>query len=232
MVMYTENKKDVFFIKAIIFDFDGTLADTLPVCFLAFESVFEKFDNREVTSEEIKAMFGPSETGIIRDNLKNNNYDEAIELYYEIYRDRHENLVQNNEDINTLLKRLKTNGYKLGIVTGKARRSLDISLDCLGLDNFFDVIITGDDVEFPKPHPEGINKALDYLDVLPNEAVFLGDSDADIMAGKQANVLTIGVHWLPNYQTIDFNVQPDEVYSSINELIASFSEKRLIGFEV
>lgn len=230
--MYTENKKDVFFIKAIIFDFDGTLADTLPVCFLAFESVFEKFDNREVTSEEIKAMFGPSETGIIRDNLKNNNYDEAIELYYEIYRDRHENLVQNNEDINTLLKRLKTNGYKLGIVTGKARRSLDISLDCLGLDNFFDVIITGDDVEFPKPHPEGINKALDYLDVLPNEAVFLGDSDADIMAGKQANVLTIGVHWLPNYQTIDFNVQPDEVYSSINELIASFSEKRLIGFEV
>lgn len=232
MVMYTENKKDVFFIKAIIFDFDGTLADTLPVCFLAFESVFEKFDNREVTSEEIKAMFGPSETGIIRDNLKNNNYDEAIELYYEIYRDRHENLVQNNEDINTLLKRLKTNGYKLGIVTGKARRSLDISLDCLGLDNFFDVIITGDDVEFPKPHPEGINKALDHLDVLPNEAVFLGDSDADIMAGKQANVLTIGVHWLPNYQTIDFNVQPDEVYSSINELIASFSEKRLIGFEV
>lgn len=230
--MYTENKKDVFFIKAIIFDFDGTLADTLLVCFLAFESVFEKFDNLEVTSEEIKAMFGPSETGIIRDNLKNNNYDEAIELYYEIYRDRHENLVQNNEDINTLLKRLKTNGYKLGIVTGKARRSLDISLDCLGLDNFFDVIITGDDVEFPKPHPEGINKALDHLDVLPNEAVFLGDSDADIMAGKQANVLTIGVHWLPNYQTIDFNVQPDEVYSSINELIASFSEKRLIGFEV
>lgn len=218
-------------IKAVIFDFDGTLADTLPVCFLAFESVFKKFDDREVTSEEIKAMFGPSETGIIRENL-NNNHDEAIELYYEIYREQHENLVQNNEDINTLLRKLKTTGYKLGIVTGKARRSLDISLDCLRLDEFFDVIITGDDVEFPKPHPEGIYKALEYLDVLPEEAVFLGDSDADIMAGKQANVFTIGVHWLPNYQTIEFSVQPDEVYSSINELIAFFSEKRLSGFEV
>lgn len=223
--MYKDEKEDVFVIKAVIFDFDGTLADTLPVCFLAFESVFKKFDNREVTSEEIMAMFGPSETGIIRENLKNNNYEEAIELYYEIYRDRHENIVQNNDDINTLLTMLKTNGYKLGIVTGKARRSLDISLDCLGLNHFFDVIITGDDVEFPKPHPEGIYKALGYLDVLPNEAVFLGDSDADIMAGKQANVLTIGVHWLPNYQTIDFNVKPDEVYSSINELIESFSKK-------
>lgn len=219
-------------IKAVIFDFDGTLADTLPVCFVAFESVFRQFDNREVNSEEIKAMFGPSETGIIRENLNNNNnYDEAIELYYEIYRDRHENLVQNNEDINTLLRRLKANGYKLGIVTGKARRSLDISLECLGLNEFFDVIITGDDVEFPKPHPEGIYKALEFLDVLPNEAVFLGDSDADILAGKKANVLTVGVQWLPNYQTAEFNVQPDEVYRSINDFISSFS-KRLSGVKV
>ena len=47
-------------IKAIIFDFDGTLANTLPVCFYAFLSVFKKFDNNEVTPDEIKAMFGPS----------------------------------------------------------------------------------------------------------------------------------------------------------------------------
>lgn len=214
-------------IKAVIFDFDGTLADTLPVCFLAFESVFKKFDNREVTSDEIKAMFGPSETGIIRENLKNNNYDEAIELYYEIYRERHENIVSDNQEINALLSMLKTKGYKLGIVTGKARKSLEISLAYLGLNNFFDVIVTGDDVEFPKPHPEGVNKALEYLKVSPNEAVFLGDSDADIMAGKQANVHTIGVHWLPNYQTIDFNIQPDEVYSNINEFLASFSEHKV-----
>jgi pyrophosphatase PpaX len=214
----------VIIIKAVIFDFDGTLADTLPVCFLAFDAVFREFDNREVTTEEIKAMFGPSETGIIRENLKNNNYDEAIELYYDIYRERHRNIVQNNEEINTLIRQLKTNGYKLGIVTGKARRSLDISLDCLGLNNIFDVIITGDDVEFPKPHPEGIYKALEHLNVSHKEAVFLGDSDADIMAGKQANVYTIGVQWLPNYQTIDFSIQPDKVYSTINEFLPSLSK--------
>ncbi|CAM3816434.1 HAD family hydrolase [Mesobacillus thioparans] len=217
-------------IKAVIFDFDGTLADTLPVCFLAFESVFKEFDNRAVTSEEIKAMFGPSETGIIRENLKNYNYDEAIELYYEIYKERHYNLVKDNEDINTLLKLLKTAGYKLGIVTGKAKRSLDISLDCLGLHNIFDVVITGDDVEFPKPHPEGIYKALEFLNVLPNEAIFLGDSDADIMAGKKANVHTIGVHWLPTYQTVNFTVHPDEIYSNINDFISSIT-KRVSEFQ-
>jgi pyrophosphatase PpaX len=214
----------VIVIKAVIFDFDGTLADTLPVCFLAFEAVFKEFDNRDITSEEIKAMFGPSETGIIRKNLNNKNYDKAIELYYEIYGGRHRNTVQDNEDVTALLRQLKTNGYKLGIVTGKARRSLDISLDSLGLKNFFEVLITGDDVEFPKPHPEGIFKALEQLNVSPQEAVFLGDSDADIMAGKQANVYTIGVQWLPNYQSIEFSVQPDEIYSNINEFLPFISE--------
>ncbi|QOK30106.1 HAD family hydrolase (plasmid) [Cytobacillus oceanisediminis] len=209
--------------KAVIFDFDGTLADTLPVCFLAFETVFKKFDNREVTTEEIIEMFGPSETGIIRKNLKNNNYDEAIELYYEIYQDQHSNIVQNNEEIKTLLEQLKTNGYKLGIVTGKARRSLDISLDCLGLNTFFDVIITGDDVEFQKPNPEGIYKALENLNVSHKEAVFLGDSEADIIAGKEASVTTIGVQWLPNIQTIEFKTQPDEIYSSMKGFLRFLS---------
>ncbi|WP_108669349.1 HAD family hydrolase [Peribacillus acanthi] len=207
--------------KAVIFDFDGTLADTLPVCFIAFKGVFKEFDNREVTTEEIIAMFGPSETGIIRENLRNSDYEKAIELYYEKYNDHHRTIVQNNEEINSLIHQLKTDGYKLGIVTGKARRSLDISLDCLGLKNVFDVIVTGDDVEFPKPHPEGINKALEQLSVSNKEAVFLGDSDADILAGKRANVYTIGVQWLPNYQTMEFKVQPDEVYSNINEFLPS-----------
>lgn len=49
---------------------------------------------------------------------------------------------------------------KLGIVTGKARRSLDISLKALRMDHYFDVIITGDGVINPKPHPEGVMEAL------------------------------------------------------------------------
>ncbi|WML50486.1 HAD family hydrolase [Neobacillus sp. PS3-34] len=209
-------------IKAVIFDFDGALADTLPVCFFAFQAVFKEFDNLEVTPDEIKAMFGPSETGIIRKNLLNENHEKAIELYYEKYDEKHRSVVQNNVEINNLLQNLKRNGYKLGIVTGKARRSLDISLKCLNMNNFFDVIVTGDDVNIPKPHPEGINKALALLNITNSEALFIGDSDADIQAGKQANVHTIGVQWLPNYQTLEFSVQPNQIFSSISEFIRCF----------
>lgn len=93
--------------KAIIFDFDGTLADTLPVCFYAFQAVFKEFDNKEVTSDEVKAMFGPSETGIIKENLLDSNQDEAIELYYDKYSEKHRELVVENEEMNDLLRFLK-----------------------------------------------------------------------------------------------------------------------------
>lgn len=204
-------------IKAFIFDFDGTLADTLPVCFNAFKAVFKEFDNIDISSDEILAMFGPSETGIIKENLVNKNYDKAIELYYTEYSENHRNMVPVNEELNDLLRLLKQEGYKLGIVTGKARRSLDISIESLNMKNLFDVIITGDDVQQPKPHPEGLNKALAQLQIKNSDAVFLGDSDADIMAGKQANVYTVGVQWLPDYQPFDFTIQPDQMFNSIKE---------------
>lgn len=211
--------KGVLDMKAIIFDFDGTLADTLPVCFQAFQSVFKKFDDREVDVEEIKAMFGPSETGIIRANLKNDHHDLAIEHYYETYADMHNQFVSTNEEIDRLLKSLKKKGFKLGIVTGKAKRSLDISLNILCMNDLFDVMITGDDVTSPKPHPEGIHKALEQLNIDHSHAVFIGDSNADILAGKEANVYTIGVQWLPNYQSNEFEVQPDRILKRVDEFI-------------
>lgn len=211
----------MFNIKAVIFDFDGTLANTLPICFYAFQHVFKEFDNKDLTSEEIKAMFGPSETGIIRDNLSHINKEHAIELYYEKYTERHEQLVIHNKEIDDLIQYLKNKGIKLGIVTGKAKRSLDISLKSLQMDNLFDVIITGDDVHNPKPHPEGLIKALSLLGVENSEAIFIGDSDADIHAGVQANVFTIGVHWLPDYHSLEFAIEPNIVYKHVSEFMDS-----------
>lgn len=205
--------------KAVIFDFDGTLANTLPICYYAFQKVFKEFDNKELTSEEIKAMFGPSETGIIKENLTNLDKETAIELYYEKYLENHSNLVKHNEEIEKLINYLRNKGIKLGIVTGKARRSLDISLKKLEMDHYFDVIITGDDVMNPKPHPEGVIKALSILGVENNEAVFIGDSDADIQAGKEANVYTIGVRWLPDYQTEEFDIEPDSLFNNVHQFV-------------
>lgn len=166
-------------------------------------------------------MFGPSETEIIKENLSYENKNQAIELYYTTYLEKHSELVKYNKDIDELIRYLKNIGIKLGIVTGKAKRSLDISLEELQMGNFFDIIITGDDVNKSKPDPEGLLKALSIIGVESNEAMFIGDSDADIQAGLQAKVYTIGAQWLPDYQTKEFNYEPDAVYDSVSDFIAS-----------
>lgn len=77
-----------------------------------------------------------------------------IDYFYQHYEAIHAKIVQDNNEINQMLKQLKHNGLLLGIVTGKAQRSLQISLKRLQMGDYFDVMITGDDVEKPKPHPE------------------------------------------------------------------------------
>lgn len=203
--------------KAIIFDFDGTLANTLPICFYSFQSVFKEFDNRDLSNEDIKAMFGPSETGIIKENLIHLNKEQAIEMYYEKYLENHMQLVKQNHEIDDLLKYIKKLGLKLAIVTGKAKRSLDISLKALQMEELFEVLVTGDDVIDPKPHPEGVINALTLLNVQKEDAIFIGDSEADIVAGLQAGVVTIGVQWLEDYQTADFNTLPNQIFKEIND---------------
>ncbi|WP_096435181.1 HAD family hydrolase [Alteribacter populi] len=213
--------------KAIIFDFDGTLADTLPVCYNAFQYVFKEFDGKDLSPEEIKRMFGPSETGIIKENLSHVNKEEAIENYYTKYLDNHTYLVMENEEIKELLVYLQDKGIKLGIVTGKAKRSLDISLRALQMEHFFDVIITGDDVTQAKPHPEGVAKALSSLGVGNDEAMFIGDSDADVEAGIRANVITVGVNWLPNYQAVEFTSQPNLHFTNVSVFLETLKAGKL-----
>ncbi len=205
--------------KAIIFDFDGTLANTLPVCFHAFQQVFKKYDQRELTNEDVKAMFGPSETGIIQTNLQHSSIVEAIEDYYIHYLEDHEAAVPSNQEILHMLSRLKDAGYRLGIFTGKASRSLEISLEALNMKQFFDVMITGDDVQKPKPDPEGLHLAMELLGVSKAETMFVGDSDADILAGNKAGVFTVGVHWLPEYHSAEFAVIPNRLIKSVQEFM-------------
>src|SRR5690554_3031831 len=104
----------------ILFDFDGTVADTLSVCFHAFQEVFNKYDNRTLSNQEIIAMFGPSEVGIIQQNLINKNHmNEAFNDYYLYYEREHQNLVSMNRDVHELISIIHKKGILTGIVTGK-----------------------------------------------------------------------------------------------------------------
>ncbi|WP_342563580.1 HAD hydrolase-like protein [Paenibacillus sp. FSL R7-0345] len=108
-------------IQAVLFDFDGTLADTLPLSFTAFRTVFKQYENREVTNEELVAMFGPTEEEIIEVNFTDKAAaPQAVQDYFSIYEAGHNGESVRNSEINGLLQLLKDRGIRMAVITGKA----------------------------------------------------------------------------------------------------------------
>lgn len=207
--------------QTVLFDFDGTLADTLPVCIHSIHEAFKAYDGRTLTADEVVALFGPTEADIIRLNLSNRAAaEEAVRHFYDCYVREHDRMVKPNAAIAAMLDELKARGFRLGIVTGKGRDALHISLARLGLEPYFDVTVTGDEMTRPKPDPEGVLTAMKALGSQAESTVFVGDSEADIRAGKAAGVYTVGAHWLDNVQTRTFETAPDLYVKHPRELLA------------
>jgi phosphoglycolate phosphatase/pyrophosphatase PpaX len=88
------------------------------------------------------------------------------------------------------------------------------------LSSYFDVVITGDDVTHPKPHPEGILLAMEQLRAKASDTIYVGDSDADILAGRAAGLLTVGVNWLAVTQKAgQFDPQPDYLFADVQSFV-------------
>lgn len=206
-------------LKAVLFDFDGTLADTYDIIHFAFQGIYKEFLNRSVTKQDIVALFGPPEDIIIEQQFKaHGDIKPILKHYYDLYHRHHPDYSQPQPEMLNLLKLLKRQNLKIGIITGKGNKSLQISLCHLFPDISFDVTVAGDEVETPKPHPEGLNKALHVLGCTPRDAVFIGDSDFDICAGKAVGMQTIGVTWFDPERQFQFSEKPDILVHSVADL--------------
>ncbi len=203
--------------EAFIFDFDGTLADTYPLIMDAFNAFATRYTGREWSIAEIVALFGPPESDIIGNLVDDELRDEAIEYYYAAYRDLHRaDLLY--EGMDELMMELEARGKKMAIFTGKGRRSTEITLKELNLAGKFNPVVTGDDVNRGKPHPEGLLKAIRELKVNPEKTAMIGDHRSDILAGKAAGVFTIGALWHGYDNDALLQAGPDKAFESPAEL--------------
>lgn len=183
-----------------IFDFDGTLADTLPLAFMCFRETFLKFNNELLSNAQIEALFGGSEQTIIEHRVRGNikTKQQAVAFFYQLYQANHTLYANCPTKIRTMLTTLKQQGKTLAVFTGKGRKSLDYSLSALDLTDYFDFTVSDDEVEHSKPAPDGLRHILAHFQCSPQQAIYFGDSNADRLAGQAAGIETHQIDWISN----------------------------------
>ena len=184
-------------IDAVVLDLDGTLADTFGLLLVAFDAATRAVRGRELTRAEMVAHFGPgagTEAHIVA-ALAGREHPDDLAAFYEAYTGRHAEQVQVFPGLREALEEARSRGCATGMLTGKGRRSTDITLRELGVADLFDAVVTGDEAPAPKPDPRGLLLVLDRLAVPPSRALFVGDTIADIGAGRAAGTPVAAALW-------------------------------------
>ena len=211
-------------IKCVIFDLDGTIGDTVPLCIKAFKEAIEPLINRSVSNEEIIATFGPSEEGTIM-ALAPEFYEKGVEDYLEYYGHYHEMCPVPFDGIIDILKLLKEKGIRIAMVTGKGKYSTDITLKKFFIDEYFEIIETG--IVTGPSKPEGIERVLKYFnDFQKDEFIYVGDAPSDIVARRKVGVPVVSVAWA---QLVDSEklkkMVPDEFFDDVKEFSDWINER-------
>jgi phosphoglycolate phosphatase-like HAD superfamily hydrolase len=211
-------------IKAVIFDLDGTLANTLPLCIQAFRKSVEPLVNRSITDTEIIATFGPSEEGTIM-ALAPDQYEKGVAGYLQHYEALHNMCPVPFKGIKELLILLQQKGVRIAMVTGKGKYSTEISLKYFELAHFFEIIETGSPTGPRKAG--GIQNILDHFaNTEKDEVIYVGDAPSDITACRKVGISIVAAAWAETAEPEALKyLQPEHLFYTIQDFASWLNER-------
>lgn len=210
--------------EAVIFDLDGTLADTIPTVARLYNQVLHQFTGQHWTLPELLQYFGPPEDIIFERicNDKSLRGPLSAQMLAEYYRlsEAHGAEFRAFAGLHELITELKARGLRVGVFTSGVTVAAHIRLRHAGLLDLFEAVIGGDQVTQYKPHPEGLQRLLKQFQLEPRAALFVGDSPLDIQAGRAAGTTTAGVLWGASSRATLAAAQPDHLFEEPAQLCA------------
>lgn len=183
-------------IKLVVLDFDGTLADTLQVILDSMQATLRVLGLPPRSNAECKAMIGLRLTEIperLFPELKGigPRYAETYREQFALY--NVPGAVPLFSGVMETLHELSRRGFLLSIASSRAHDSLDKYLRDLHLEEIVPFIVAAEDVTHAKPDPEPVLKTLSHFSLQPQEVLVVGDTDFDILMGRNAGCYTCGV---------------------------------------
>jgi pyrophosphatase PpaX len=198
---------------------DGTIVDTNELIIQSFLHTLEGETEQPYTRERIIPHMGFPLLEQLRFFTGKDQVDELAVKYRKFNLDKHDELVTEFPHVREVLAELQRRNIRMGVATNKMRMTTLMGLKMCGIDSYMDTIVAVDDVARGKPDPEMVLKALEQLNVGPQEALMVGDSKYDIIAGRDAGVKTVGVSWSLKGEDHLRTFNPDYIIRDMRDLL-------------
>lgn len=179
----------------VIFDWDGTLMDSVDKIVHCMQACAEELGMREPSADSVKQIIGlalPEAVKVLYPEHNNKDVARVVAGYREQYEVKNSTPTPLFQGVDSVLIQLKQSGIKLAVATGMARVALDQLLLETGLISFFDITRCADEAK-GKPHPLMLQQIITALNVEPERAVMVGDSTFDLDMANNAGIDSIGV---------------------------------------
>lgn len=204
-------------IQAILFDLDGTLADTEGLGIQTAISVCKEY-GVELNPAEKSKFIGITDREFYRTFFEKReldlSVDEALKKHEEIYDQKLQDKYWLFDGVPEMLKELNEKGYKLALVSGSTRNQIEVVFKNTSLLGVFNCIVSCNDVSLSKPNPEGYILAMKKLNINPQNCVAVEESTTGIQSAISAGLKVVGIENLGG-QDISMS---DIIVRDINEL--------------
>jgi pyrophosphatase PpaX len=204
----------------VLFDLDGTVVDSGEIILASMRHATREVLGREYADEELMRAVGGPGLEAQMEALAPDRAEELV-LSYRAHNEPLHDGLEPCKGMEGVLRRLKEEGRRLGVVTAKRRSTVELAFRSVPLGHLFETVVGGDETERHKPDPEPLLLAAERLGADPRRTAYVGDSPFDVRAAKAAGMHAVAVTWGRIHDRARLEAEePDAIVDTAEELIA------------